>query len=385
MSTWSSLPAPSRRTREMNGRLMTLALAALWPALAAAGERWRLEYFYDPVQDSEFTIADLAFPSARVGIAAGQIVGRGKPKPYAVATTDGGRTWTPMAIPEIAISLFFLDEHTGWLVASNSIWRTGDFGQKWTRLKPAPNALRVYFRDEKRGWAVGGNKAVWQTADGGATWAAVAAAGTPETARENGVYGAIAFAGSKDGLIMGWSKPPRPGERGRDPDWVDPESQPREWPGLAISLQTRDGGQTWKPSQTSMFGQATALSLAPDGRGLLLVEFFGRFDYPSEVYRIDLATGKSTRAFRRRDRAVTGVLVEAKGPAYLAAIEPSGTLFHSPVPGKLKILKSEDLENWAEMDVDYRAVARRACLAAPNGENVWVATDTGMILKLASQ
>ena len=369
----------------MTRRLMTLALAALCPALAAAGERWRIEYFYDPAEDSEFAIADLAFPSARVGMAAGQIVGRGKPKPYAVATADGGRTWTPVAVPEVAISLFFLDERTGWLVAPNGIWSTDDFGQKWTRLKPAPGALRVYFRDRKQGWAVGANKSVWKTADGGATWTAVAAAGTPETAREHSVYSAIAFAGPKDGMVVGWSKPPRPGERGRAPDWVDPEGQPREWPGLGLSLQTQDGGLTWKAAETSMFGQSTALSLAPDGRGLLLVEFFGRFDYPSEVYRLDLGTGKSARAFRRKDRAVTDVLLEAKGPAYLAAIEPPGTLFHSPVPGKLKLLKSEDLENWTEMDVDYRAVARRACLAASNGENVWVATDTGMILKLTTQ
>jgi photosystem II stability/assembly factor-like uncharacterized protein len=369
----------------MNRRWRTLALAlvALWPCLAAGGERWRVQYFYDPAEDSEFSIADLAFPSARVGMAAGQIAGRGKPKPYAVSTSDGGRTWVPVAVPEVAISLFFLDEHTGWLVASNSIWRTGDFGQHWTRLKPAPNALRVYFRDEKRGWAVGGSKSVWQTGDGGATWTAVGAAGTPASAREHSVYGAIAFADPKFGLIMGWSKPPRPGDRGRAPDWVDPEGQPREWPGLAISLQTKDGGETWKASETSMFGQSTALSLAGDGRGLLLVEFFGRFDYPSEVYRMDLGTGKSTRAFRRKDRAVTDVLIEAQGPAYLAAVEPTGTLFHSPVPGKLKVLKSEDLEKWTDMEVDYRAIARRACLAAADRANVWVATDTGMILKLS--
>jgi photosystem II stability/assembly factor-like uncharacterized protein len=232
---------------------------------------------------------------------------------------------------------------------------------------------------------VGGNKSVWQTADGGDTWTAVATGATPETAPEHSVYSAIAFATPKDGMIVGWSKPPRHGERDSTPDWVDPEAQPREWPELAMSLQTKDGGRTWKASQTSMFGQSTALSLAADGRGLLLIEFFGRFDYPSEVFSMDLGTGKTTRAFRRKDRAVTDVLVTANGPSYLAATEPSGTLFHSPVPGKLKILKSADLANWMEMDVDYRAVARRACLATPDGKTVWVATDTGMILKLSSE
>jgi hypothetical protein len=36
---------------------------------------------------------------------------------------------------------------------------------------------------------------------------------------------------------------------------------------------------------------------------------------------------------------------------------------------------------WSEMAVDYRAVAGRAILAG-NGDNLWMATDAGMILKL---
>jgi hypothetical protein len=34
------------------------------------------------------------------------------------------------------------------------------------------------------------------------------------------------------------------------------------------------------------------------------------------------------------------------------------------------------------MDVDYRAVAQRATIAAPDAEHLFVATDTGMILTL---
>jgi hypothetical protein len=34
------------------------------------------------------------------------------------------------------------------------------------------------------------------------------------------------------------------------------------------------------------------------------------------------------------------------------------------------------------MDVDYKAVAQRAILAAPDADHAWVATDTGMILTL---
>jgi hypothetical protein len=149
-------------------------------------------------------------------------------------------------------------------------------------------------------------------------------------------------------------------------------------------LETKDGGAHWNVAETSMFGQITSVSLAPDGRGLGLVEFFERFDYPSEVYRIEWRTGRTTRVFRRKDRAVTDLLLQPDGPAYLAAIEPPGTLLHSPIPGKLKILKSGNLDLWEEMPVDYRAIARRATLAAA-GPRMWVATDTGMILQLGSE
>jgi hypothetical protein len=166
---------------------------------------------------------------------------------------------------------------------------------------------------------------------------------------------------------------------------VDPSQRRREWPGIAITLQTKDAGVHWNAEETSMFGQITSLSLTPDKRGLGLVEFFDRFEYPSEVYAIDWQTGKSVRVFRRKDRAITDVLVTPQGQAYLAGFEPSGTLFRSPVPGKLKVLKSGNLEDWQDMEVDYRAVARRAILASAGPGGRWIATDTGMILALATE
>jgi hypothetical protein len=60
-----------------------------------------------------------------------------------------------------------------------------------------------------------------------------------------------------------------------------------------------------------------------------------------------------------------------------------GRLQHTPIPRKVKILKSTDLANWEEMDVDYHADATRAMLRAASDGTLWVATDTGMILKLA--
>jgi len=363
--------------------VLALALAAFWAVGALAAERWRVQFFHDPADNSEFVIADFTFASPERGMAAGILADEHKNKPYAIATTNGGETWAPVRVPEAAISLFFVNANTGWLVGRDNIWRTSDFGETWKKMARLPGTVRVYFRDEQRGWAVGTKKSVHETSDGGATWKDVAAAAEPKTNPDNTVYGAIAFGNANSGMIAGWSKPPRRGEHAQAPDWIEPEQARREWPSLTILLQTRDGGAHWTTGQVSMFGQITTMSLAPDGRGLGLIEFFDKFDYPAEVYKIDWHTGKIARAFRRQDRAVTDVLVPPDGPAYIAAVEPSGTLPRSPVPGKLRILKSADLEAWQEMDVDYRAVARSAMLALAAPGRVWAATDTGMILKLA--
>ena len=94
-------------------------------------------------------------------------------------------------------------------------------------------------------------------------------------------------------------------------------------------------------------------------------------------------TGKSDRTFREKNRAITDVrLFAGSNKGLIAGYETQGTVFRSPIPGKVKILTSDDLENWTEMPVDYRAVAHSAIIAGPDDSHVWVATDTGMILKL---
>jgi hypothetical protein len=71
------------------------------------------------------------------------------------------------------------------------------------------------------------------------------------------------------------------------------------------------------------------------------------------------------------------------GPvAFLAAVEPPGRLNTVPIPGKVKMLKSVDLVDWKEMEVDYRATATTLVLAGPDPDHLWLATDTGMILHL---
>ncbi len=172
---------------------------------------------------------------------------------------------------------------------------------------------------------------------------------------------------------------------GRALNWIDPEtaSHRREWPQLGILLDTRDAGKTWTPSTTSIFGQITTAKLSSQGWGIALIEFSDAFDWPSEVFFLDWKSGSQKRVYREKDRKVTDVAIAAPdGPVYLGAIEHFGNLQQLPIPRKVKIIRSEDIDHWTEMPVDYRAIARRVTLATAGAGNLWAATDTGMILKL---
>ena len=185
------------------------------------------------------------------------------------------------------------------------------------------------------------------------------------------------------GIVTGWNRPPRRGDETDLPSWIDPERAARraEWPNTSIILQTQNGGGKWTFSTSSLFGRISRVRFDSTGRILALVEFADAFSYPSEVYHWSWKGGQTTRIFRQKDRAVTDVFAAPNGSAYLAATAVQGRV-NLPVAGPLKLLKSDDLATWQEMEVDYRATARRATFASADGKSLWVATDTGMILKL---
>ncbi len=366
--------------------MRTAAVFLLFAVLALRAEQWRLQYFYDE-DSSTLTINDLQFPSARRGIAVGYLTEKGKNRPAALLTSDGGEHWSLTRPPEIGLSLFFLNESVGWMVTREGLWRTDESGRSWRKLKSPEGILRVHFQDPQHGWAIGLGKGLYETNDGGQKWTRVTAADEVKADPDYTVYAWIVFADPRVGLVSGWSRPPRRGDDRRLPDWLEPEKaqRRREWPNLTIFLETRNGGATWKPSVTSLFGRVTRIRLTPGGLGLGLIEFSNAFDWPAEVFHVDWRSGKSTRVFRRKDRAVTDIALLPNGRAYLAAIETQGQRVRLPLPGKLRILASDDLAAWREMEVDYRAFAGRALLAAADPAHVWVATDSGMILKLAAE
>jgi len=361
--------------------LASLCLCVISTGPALSAEKWKLQYFYDRDRAS-LVINDLQFPTPARGIAVGYIDEKGKSKPVSVITNDGGAYWTVSPLKEIPISLFFLNDSRGWMVTPKGVWQTDEGGRTWRELPKSPKLLvKVYFLDETHGFAIGTQKLVYQTEDGGKTWGPIAAAAEPHTDPDYTVYNNITFVNAKTGMINGYSAPPRKDPR---PEWLDPKgaTERREWPHLSIMLDTRDGGKTWTSSTASMFGRITQTTFLPDGRGLGLIEFTENFKWPSEVHRLDGTTGQSSVVYNATDRAITDVLLRPSGVAYLAGVEVVGRLQHSPIPRRLIILESEDWSDWQEMDVDYRATAARAMFRTASDGSVWVATDTGMILKL---
>lgn len=358
------------------------AVALCLPALAA--EKWKMQYVHDE-DKSVLNIVDLQFPSATRGLAVGVIREGTREKPVAVVTSNGGTNWSTVALQEMPVSLFFLNESLGWLVtAKGGLWQTTEAGRNWRKLPRIPGpALRVYFTTEKDGWAVGIKKKVFETHDGGATWTSVAAAAEPPGNADQSVYNWVAFASPTAGLISGLNIPQR--RAPQRPDWMDPEAavERRDLPHLVYSLSTNDGGKTWKAGSASIFGEISRFRFSPDGKGLGLIEHSVGFRYPSEVYMLDWKTGKNETVYRDRKFQVTDIWLTPDGTAYLAGCAVAGQM-RNIMPGKVQVLKSQgaDWNSWAETDVYYRAVGNRAILAGSGDGNMWMATAEGMILKL---
>jgi hypothetical protein len=364
---------------------MRLFLIFAISQLALAADHWDIQYSYQQNQSS-LVISDLKFPSAKRGIAAGYILRNEKPSPTVLITSDGGAHWTLIPVREEPYSLFFLDDSIGWMVTDKGLWQTDEAGRTWRKLPALPKGItRVCFLDRKHGYAIGAKMQVAETVDGALTWKPLPVLDELKVTPEYTTFNAIAFSDGAYGIVAGSDVPPR---RGEVPDWVDPEKAQtrRQLPSTFVLLQTLDGGATWKPSSASIFGKVTRISLTPGGDSLGLVEFSPNFEWPSEVYRFHAGGGESTRLYRKADRFITDILLTEGGAAYMAGNEVTSVVRDNPIAGKLKIIRTRDSETFEEMQVDYRAHAHRVFLAAaPNtglDPEIWLATDTGTILKL---
>jgi photosystem II stability/assembly factor-like uncharacterized protein len=362
-------------TSVRNGLFLILAICSA----SGAAERWELQLFHDK-DDSVLNIIDIAFPTPQRGLAVAILEEKGREKPTTLVTSNGGADWEYVEAPDAPVSLYCLDESACWMVGRKGVWFTSEGGRQWNRVLKRSNLTKVYFLTRERGWAIGAEKTLLATTDGGKKWTKMPVTEEVKTSEDRTVFHAISFFG-KSGVIAGRSEPV---SRSELPIWMDPDIEDRkERPTMTVVLQTQDSGETWKVSTTSIFGRISDVATSDTGLGLALIEFDRWFEYPSEIYVMNLVTGKNDRVLRQTNFAATDVVVLSSGAGVVAGFVPAGKLAQTPIPGKLRILTSNNLINWTDMEIDYRAVARRASLAFAGREHGWVATDTGMILHLA--
>jgi hypothetical protein len=359
--------------------LYALGGLAFLPTLRAA-ERWKIQYFYDQ-PGSNFDIRDMACPSVQRCVAAGVITDKNdRQRGAVVVTSDGGQHWSQYEVREQPVSLFFLDETTGWMVTDHGLWSTVESGRTWTKLETRKGILQAYFLDANHGYITGTPSLVDETWDGGKTWTKLPQAANASVSARALTYDSITFIGPH-GIIVGQMDPAAPLPKLTYPAAVpsDLDSRRRH----VIVLETLDGGKKWVTDSIPLEAGLARLRLSKQGFVLALLVFTdAHAALASAVFQAPFGQPHSRMIFGERDRAVTDVALLDDGGAVVVAVEPPGNSPQVPIPGKLKILESRNLKLWQEMDVDYRAVAQTALLAVADAHHIWVATDTGAILGL---
>jgi len=385
--TWFALSADSKRPpmnteeRRVAGKMLSAFIRVhLWLILffvaltvLSAESRWKIQFLYDRA-DSNFAIEDLQCPTSQHCVAAGLIDDKkGREQGAVVVTSDGGLHWSQSEVKERPVSLFFLNDSQGWMVTDRGLWSTVEGGRSWIKAQSRKGILQACFLDANHGYIAGLKGLVQETTDGGKTWVKLdASEKVPDAQLLN--YDIISFQGNR-GIIIG------------APDSSSPASV---YPTLGLPpggkitlLQTLDGGKKWASSTIQMDGELAQLRLSNQGFLVSLILYSDpKYPVASAVFKTPLGSSSGRLIFAERDRAATDVALLSSGGAVLVTIEPPGNSTQVPIPGKLKILQSANLTVWQEMDVDYRAVAQRAVIAAPDAQHMWVATDTGAILTL---
>ncbi len=342
--------------------------------------RWKVQFFHDK-DKSTLEIRDMQCPSANTCLAAAVLSeqGKAKPKGTLVVTSDGGEHWSYNEVKDLPYSLFFLDRSKGWMTTDKGIYQTVDTGHEWKKLNSLKGIERVWFLDGLHGFAVGEGKSIYESKDGGKEWAKREVADPRPMEAKDIVFEGITFVGPKHGMISGsWN--PMQGLQQRE--WLEMDAARRpKLPISAILVETVDGGQTWTESEAKVQGRLTRLRYQDEGTMLALVEFLGASQVPSEIFSNGLKTRGSTGIFHQTGRVARDFIILPGGEIIAAAVELLGKSNDVPIPGKLKMMSSTNLTSWLDEKADYRAVAMRTILAAGDAKHVWVATDTGMILK----
>lgn len=363
-------------------------LLGLWLLAGAVGaaDKWNVSFFHDE-KDSTLTLDEIVFPSERRGIAIGVLNDKGRIKPVAVVTGDGGRRWEMVPLKDVPVAIACVNDSACWIATQGGVWFTEEAGRSWRRVSRQKGILTLHFDSATHGFAGGEKKTIWETADGGKNWKPLEVTKEISAKPEFAAFHSMGFGG-RIGLIAGTSRPPRREDMSLFPPWMEPEqaAKRREWPHLMMLAETRDSGATWKVSSASIFGMVTRIVVDPAGFAVALLQFDGTFEIPAEVNQIEFKTGKMIPLYRNKEHAVTDIAYLPNRSIVAAGTQPSG-LRSLQLPSKV-VIREAAISNvtkvgeFTEQAVDYRAVARQVKLAvAPDGQ-LWAATDAGMILRL---
>jgi hypothetical protein len=359
------------------------------PPLASGpyqGMRWRIRFQFDEL-GKRCQLQDFAMPTPQFGLATIVIEEEdsGSLKSRLLVTHDGGKTWLQQKCDKNPEGVFVLDSTNGWYVASGRLFATRDGGQKWEKL-PLPHSAitQLWFATPQNGTAFGVGKVFYRTADGGRSWSAVPESESLSLQSPQTYLRSMAMLPSGAGMLVGDSTAGPP--EAALPDWMTPERamKRKSVPGTVVLFQTHDGGKTWAGQLSSAFGSVRRVRMGPS-RGAVVFQYSESFAWPSELFLLDLRTGKNWPVLRRKDLVIHDALLFSDGSLLAAATQPSGRLRNSPVPGKLRVFWSPDAVDWYEMKVDYKATGNSATFASCSDGSLWLATDEGDIVQLASQ
>ncbi len=358
-------------------RLLTLGLLAC--SVASAAARWDSVYFYDHATEV-LEFLDIAAPSAQRIIAVGSIhdtIQQKKDRHVAVVTSDSGSTWQQVKLEDEPVSLFFLNDSLGWMVTDRGIWKTDESGRSWTRVSkhPSRQILRLWFLDADHGFAVGSKKTVVETKDGGRTWTKVPGAQTGQGDPNLSFYTRVAFVNSKSGIILG----------------TQLSSVSSLFPGMnrgralsrMLQLQTSDGGITWTPAQGLSGGLVNGIKFSGE-QGLVLINFADtRGRDVSNVFLLPLRRNQQPSVlYESKDLQVTDIGF-FPNHAFVAGVDTAKNRQLEALPRKVRILESAGpYKLWNEIEVAYDAEATHLTFAGSDADHAFVATDTGMILRL---
>jgi photosystem II stability/assembly factor-like uncharacterized protein len=348
------------------------------------GLRWRIRFQFDEL-GKRGQLQDFAMPTPEFGLATILVEEEdsGSIKSRLVLTRDGGKTWRQEKCDKNPEGVFVLDSTHGWYVASGRVFATRDGGQKWDKYSLPHKAItQVWFAAPESGFAFGVGKVFYRTADGGRKWSAVPESESLNLQSPQTFLRSLAMLPSGAGMLVGDSTAAPP--EAALPDWMTPDRamSRKSLPGTVVLFQTHDGGKSWNGQLSSAFGSVRRVRMGPS-RAAVVFQYGESFAWPSELFALNLRTGKNSTVLRRKDLVIQDALLFSDGSMLAAATQPSGRLRNSPIPGKLRVFWSPDAEAWFEMKVDYRATGNSATFASCSDGTLWIATDEGAIVQLA--